>query len=221
MSATLKATGLSAGHGARVLFSGLDLVLAPGDVVGLVGANGAGKSTLLRILAGETARRRARSPSARRRPRSGTCRRSPSGAPARRWRRSSPAGPASRTPRRRWTPPRRRWGPARPAPTTPTPPRSTAGSPSAAPTSTSARGPSRTTSALGVELDMPMTALSGGQAARAGLAALLLSRYDVLLLDEPTNDLDLDGLERLERFVRACARRRSSSATTGSSSPAR
>jgi ATPase subunit of ABC transporter with duplicated ATPase domains len=54
---------------------------------------------------------------------------------------------------------------------------------------------------LGVDLDTPMTALSGGQAARAGLAALLLSRYDVLLLDEPTNDLDLDGLERLERFV--------------------
>ena len=53
MSATVKATGLSAGHGARVLFSGLDLVLAPGDVVGLVGANGAGKSTLLRTLAGE------------------------------------------------------------------------------------------------------------------------------------------------------------------------
>ncbi len=46
-----------------------------------------------------------------------------------------------------------------------------------------------------------MTALSGGQAARAGLASLLLSRYDVLLLDEPTNDLDLDGLERLEAFM--------------------
>ena len=46
-----------------------------------------------------------------------------------------------------------------------------------------------------------MTALSGGQAARVGLAALLLSRYDILLLDEPTNDLDLDGLDRLERFV--------------------
>jgi ATPase subunit of ABC transporter with duplicated ATPase domains len=55
---------------------------------------------------------------------------------------------------------------------------------------------------LAVDPDTPMTALSGGQAARAGLAALLLSRYDVLLLDEPTNDLDLDGLERLERFVR-------------------
>jgi ATPase subunit of ABC transporter with duplicated ATPase domains len=52
-----------------------------------------------------------------------------------------------------------------------------------------------------VDLDQAMTSLSGGQAARAGLASLLLSRYDVFLLDEPTNDLDLDGLERLERFV--------------------
>ena len=50
-------------------------------------------------------------------------------------------------------------------------------------------------------LDALMTGLSGGQAARVGLAALLLSRYDVLLLDEPTNDLDLAGLDQLERFV--------------------
>ncbi|MGW6555754.1 ABC-F family ATP-binding cassette domain-containing protein, partial [Streptomyces sp. NPDC055051] len=55
---------------------------------------------------------------------------------------------------------------------------------------------------LTVGLDQPMTGLSGGQAARAGLASLLLSRYDVFLLDEPTNDLDLDGLERLESFVK-------------------
>ena len=54
---------------------------------------------------------------------------------------------------------------------------------------------------LGVGLDAPMTALSGGEAARVGLVALVLQRYDVLLLDEPTNDLDLDGLDRLERFV--------------------
>ncbi len=54
---------------------------------------------------------------------------------------------------------------------------------------------------LTVELDQAMTALSGGQAARASLASLLLSRYDVFLLDEPTNDLDLDGLARLEGFV--------------------
>ena len=52
MSATLVARGLAAGHGARVLFSGLDLVIAPGDVVGLVGVNGAGKSTLMRTIAG-------------------------------------------------------------------------------------------------------------------------------------------------------------------------
>src|SRR3954452_16768750 len=52
MTATLVAKDLAAGHGDRVLFSGLDLVVAPGEVVGLVGANGAGKSTLLHILAG-------------------------------------------------------------------------------------------------------------------------------------------------------------------------
>src|SRR5690606_36453904 len=54
---------------------------------------------------------------------------------------------------------------------------------------------------LGVGLEAPMTTLSGGEAARVGLAALLLQRYDVLLLDEPTNDLDLEGLDRLEQFV--------------------
>ena len=49
----------------------------------------------------------------------------------------------------------------------------------------------------------PVGTLSGGQAARAALAAILLARFDVLLLDEPTNDLDFDGLELLERFVRS------------------
>jgi ATPase subunit of ABC transporter with duplicated ATPase domains len=52
VSSTLVAKGLGAGHGDRLLFSDLDLVIGPGDVTGLVGANGAGKSTLLRILAG-------------------------------------------------------------------------------------------------------------------------------------------------------------------------
>ncbi|MET9870961.1 ATP-binding cassette domain-containing protein, partial [Streptomyces sp. NPDC006386] len=55
MTATLVAKNLAAGHGDRSLFTGLDLVVAPGDVIGLVGANGAGKSTLLRMLAGLTA----------------------------------------------------------------------------------------------------------------------------------------------------------------------
>src|ERR1051325_5379816 len=52
MSATVIARDLAAGHGDRVLFSALDLVVAPGDVIGLVGVNGAGKTTLLRTLAG-------------------------------------------------------------------------------------------------------------------------------------------------------------------------
>ncbi len=50
-------------------------------------------------------------------------------------------------------------------------------------------------------LDVPTRVLSGGQAARASLAAILLSRFDVFLLDEPTNDLDFAGLERLEEFL--------------------
>ncbi|MCW2615188.1 MAG: putative transporter ATP-binding protein, partial [Frankiales bacterium] len=50
-------------------------------------------------------------------------------------------------------------------------------------------------------LSAETASLSGGQAARASLASVLLSRYDVFLLDEPTNDLDFAGLERLERFV--------------------
>ena len=54
---------------------------------------------------------------------------------------------------------------------------------------------------LAVDLDHEMTALSGGQAARVGLAGLLLSRFDFYLLDEPTNDLDVDGLELLEDFI--------------------
>ena len=45
MSATVQARGVSAAFGDRELFRGLDLVVAPGDVVGLVGANDAGKTT--------------------------------------------------------------------------------------------------------------------------------------------------------------------------------
>ena len=55
----------------------------------------------------------------------------------------------------------------------------------------------------GDRLDVPVADLSGGQGARAGLAAVLLARFDVFLLDEPTNDLDFSGLERLEGFLRS------------------
>jgi ATPase subunit of ABC transporter with duplicated ATPase domains len=52
-----------------------------------------------------------------------------------------------------------------------------------------------------VPLDAPLGTLSGGEAARALLAGVLLARPTILLLDEPTNHLDLDGLAWLESFL--------------------
>ena len=49
--------------------------------------------------------------------------------------------------------------------------------------------------------DQAVATLSGGQQARADLAAVLLARFDITLLDEPTNDLDFEGLARLEELV--------------------
>jgi len=49
----LAASGLSKSLGGRALFSGLDVFLAPGTRIGLLGSNGSGKSTLLKVLAGE------------------------------------------------------------------------------------------------------------------------------------------------------------------------
>ncbi|WP_410614849.1 ABC-F family ATP-binding cassette domain-containing protein [Amycolatopsis sp. lyj-109] len=201
MSATLVAKDLAAGHGDRILFSGLDLVVAPGDVVGLVGVNGAGKSTLLRTLAGLA------------KPDSGEVRLNP------------PAATVGHLPQE----PERREGESVRAflarRTGVSAAQADLDSATEALTAGSAGADDRYAAALdrwlalggadlddraaevaadlglAVDLDQLMTSLSGGQAARAGLASLLLSRYDVFLLDEPTNDLDLDGLARLERFV--------------------
>jgi ATPase subunit of ABC transporter with duplicated ATPase domains len=201
VSATLVARGLAAGHGARVLFADLDLVVAPGDVVGLVGVNGAGKSTLLRTLAGELS------------PESGSISVSP------------PSATLGYLPQEHERHPgesvlaalgRRTGVAAAQAALDDATERLTAGEDGA----DDAYGEALerwlalggadleeraaevvADVAPGVALDAPMTGLSGGQAARVGLASLLLSRYDLLLLDEPTNDLDLGGLDQLERFV--------------------
>ena len=202
MTATLVARDLSGGHAHRTLFEHLSLTVSPGDVVGVVGANGAGKSTLLRILAGDAA------------PQAGSVSTSPSdafvgwlpqehvrlagetvggylarrtgAAAATEAMESAAAALGSETPGAddayavaldRWL--------------------------ASGAADLEDRAPA-VLADLGLEigLEAEMTGLSGGQAARAALAALLLSRFDIVLLDEPTNDLDLDGLARLEQFVR-------------------
>ena len=201
MSATMIVRDLASGHGDRTLFSSLDLVVAPGDVIGLVGVNGAGKTTLLRTLAGLLPVE------------AGSVSLSP------------PTASVGYLPQERERRPgetvrdflARRTGVG---------PAQAAMDAAAEALATGAPGADETYGAalerwldlggadlderaevvaaelgLGVALEHPMTALSGGQAARAGMASLLLSRYDIFLLDEPTNDLDLAGLDRLEEFV--------------------
>ena len=57
---------------------------------------------------------------------------------------------------------------------------------------------------LGPEVAVqPVSILSGGQRAKVALAGIELSRFDLTLLDEPTNDLDFEGLQRLEAWVRS------------------
>ncbi len=201
MSASIHARGVSAGHGDRELFSGLDLDVAPGDVVGLVGPNGVGKTTLLRILAGVLP------------PESGSVKVAPSSArigyltqePERVPGESVRAHLSRRTGVQHAQAEFERLSAAL-----------ADGSDESADAYSDALESWLALGAadfdervavvvddigLDVDLDVPMTVLSGGQAARVGLAALLLSRYDVYLLDEPTNDLDTDGLDLLEEFV--------------------
>jgi branched-chain amino acid transport system ATP-binding protein len=51
--AVLEARRVSAGYGPQPVIHEVDLVVRPGEVVGLLGANGAGKTTTLLTLAGE------------------------------------------------------------------------------------------------------------------------------------------------------------------------
>jgi len=210
MTATLVAQGLAGGYGHRTLFDSLDLTVAPGDVVGVVGANGAGKSTLLRLLAGVDE------------PQGGTIRLAPSDAfvgwlPQEHERIDGETVAEYIARRTGCAETTRDMDAAASALGDPAP----SDGPDPADVYSTALDRWLASGAadlderlpvvladLGFEVrgarveDALMTSLSGGQAARVGLAALLLSRFDIVLLDEPTNDLDLDGLERLEGFVR-------------------
>ncbi|QKT10357.1 ABC-F family ATP-binding cassette domain-containing protein [Rhodococcus sp. W8901] len=199
MTATLRISGLSASRGERTLFTDLDLTVAPGDVIGLVGANGAGKSTLLTTLAGVGSADV-----------EGTVTLSPPDATVG-YLAQEPDRIAGETVLEFLG---RRTGVTAAESTMNAAAESLADggedlySPAldrwlALGGADLAERAEKVLSDLGLDVtgDAHMTDLSGGQAARAGLASLLLSRYDVLLLDEPTNDLDLPGLEQLEQFV--------------------
>jgi ATP-binding cassette subfamily F protein uup len=55
----------------------------------------------------------------------------------------------------------------------------------------------------GIDLDVPLSTLSGGERRRVGLAELLLAEHDLLVLDEPTNHLDVDAVDWLAGQLRA------------------
>ncbi|MGM0386754.1 MAG: ABC-F family ATP-binding cassette domain-containing protein [Actinomycetota bacterium] len=206
MPASLHLTGLAASFGDRPLFAGLDLIVAPGDVVAVVGPNGAGKTTLMHIVAGlhpaDVGTVRLAPPDAtvgflpqatpatdeslldhvRRRTGVGAATLSMEAAAA-----ALAEEPGSRAAATRYGRALDRWLALGGA-------------------DLEDRLPALAHDAgLDVPLDRPLRSLSGGQAARASLVSVLASQYDLLLLDEPTNDLDDSGLTLMAAFVRAHA----------------
>ncbi|MBW3615209.1 MAG: ATP-binding cassette domain-containing protein [Actinobacteria bacterium] len=197
----LRARGITKSFGSDVVLQEVDVAVAPGSRLGLVGPNGIGKSTLLRILAGLEV------------PDAGTVERAPA---------TLEVG---------WLPQEvevrpgetlqdylaRRTGVAAAEADLDRLTAALGSDPDAVEPYTEAMerflalGGDDFAARVGevcADVGLPadrlaveMTQLSGGQQAKAALAAILLARFDVFLLDEPTNNLDFAGLERLERFL--------------------
>ena len=111
-------------------------------------------------------------------------------------RRREPAGSTSCT--SAWPTTRRRATCARTAT-----PRTRSATPAATrPTPRSGASPPASASAPD-RLDLPITALSGGERRRVELTRILFAGSDLLLLDEPTNHLDIDAKQWLMQFLRS------------------
>jgi ATPase subunit of ABC transporter with duplicated ATPase domains len=197
----LKASDLRCAHGDNTIFDGLSLTLSGTRRVALVGPNGAGKTTLLRVLAGVAAPERgsvARGPGER----IGYLPQEPPGpeltidrllgaALGEVW---SLHAELERLERRLHEPAALvAYGEAQ----------ERFGALGGWAVQSQLDGARQALGIAHVPLDAPLGSLSGGEAARALLAGVLLARPTVLLLDEPTNHLDLDGLAWLEGFLTA------------------
>jgi ATPase subunit of ABC transporter with duplicated ATPase domains len=184
----LRALDLTKSYDGAPLFEGLSLTLNPGDRAGLVGPNGAGKSTLLRLLAG------------REQPDHGSITRAatvgylPQEAPDATLETLlhdalGEAGRALKALHRPGDLDAYAHALERAEAT------------GAWAAESRAEEVRRRLNIDHLDPARPLRRLSGGEQARALLAATLLQDPDVLLLDEPTNHLDADGLTWLEEFL--------------------
>lgn len=164
----LTAEGISKSLGTTDLFTNIDLQLAPGMCVGLLGANGSGKSTLLKVLAGQI---------------------------------PADTGSITRADNLRvavFEQGRTNLDPNMKLRKALSPNGDTV----------TYRGSPLHVAAWAQrflfhpdQLDLDLSALSGGEQARVRIAQLMLQPADLLLLDEPTNDLDIPALEVLEESL--------------------
>lgn len=198
MSATLLvAENIHRRHGARAVLDGVTVRVGAGSRIGLVGPNGSGKSTLLRILAGVE---QPDAGSVRALGTVGYLSAAPDPSTTGREAILAAIGMTEAADQlSRWSERLQRGDLDAITPHADALERWLAlGGPDAEERLTAAAGE------LGLEFELlgrPMGELSGGQAARVGLAAIALARDDVVLLDEPTNHLDAEGLAHLRESL--------------------